>query len=163
MTALLPVTGIPLPFISNGGTSLVLTCAVLGMLVSFARHEPAAARAAQQAADSGSTARWVRQLRLGAPRVAAASPARSVAKQAAAAATVGRPSSRRHAAGRHGGGCAGSPPARPAIRRPASPAERPRHRRTGVEHRAAAGRPAGRAAAGPHRTAGRPAARRKGA
>jgi cell division protein FtsW len=69
VTALLPVTGIPLPFISNGGTSLVLTCAVLGMLVSFARHEPGAVRAAQQAADSGSTARWVRTLRLGTPRV----------------------------------------------------------------------------------------------
>ena len=71
VTALLPVTGIPLPFISNGGTSLVLTCAVLGMLVSFARHEPGAARAARQAADTGSTARWVRALRLGVPRLPA--------------------------------------------------------------------------------------------
>jgi cell division protein FtsW len=39
---LLPVTGIPLPLISFGGTSLVLTLFVLGMLCSFARHEPAA-------------------------------------------------------------------------------------------------------------------------
>jgi len=67
VTALLPVTGIPLPFISNGGTSLILTCGVLGMLVSFARHEPAAVAAANAAASGGSTARWVRLLRLGAP------------------------------------------------------------------------------------------------
>jgi cell division protein FtsW len=71
VTALLPVTGIPLPFISDGGTSLLLTCSVLGMLVSFARHEPAAARAAQRASATGSTARWVRALRLGTPQPSA--------------------------------------------------------------------------------------------
>lgn len=70
VTALLPVTGIPLPFISNGGTSLLLTCAVLGMLVSFARHEPDAVTAAQQAAKAGTTARWIRFCRLGTPRPA---------------------------------------------------------------------------------------------
>jgi cell division protein FtsW len=42
VTGLLPVTGIPLPLISFGGTSLVVTLLVLGMLASFARHEPAA-------------------------------------------------------------------------------------------------------------------------
>lgn len=42
VTGLLPVTGIPLPLISFGGTSLVVTLFVLGMLASFARHEPAA-------------------------------------------------------------------------------------------------------------------------
>ncbi|MEO6700993.1 MAG: putative lipid II flippase FtsW [Jatrophihabitantaceae bacterium] len=68
VTALLPVTGIPLPFISNGGTSLILTCAVLGMLASFARHEPAAIKAASRAAERGTTARWVQLLRLGNPR-----------------------------------------------------------------------------------------------
>ncbi len=36
---LLPVTGIPLPFISYGGSSLVLTMAGAGVLVSIARHE----------------------------------------------------------------------------------------------------------------------------
>ena len=70
VTALLPVTGIPLPFISDGGTSLILTCAVLGMLVSFARHEPAAVQAARQAARAGTSARWVRALRLGTPQPA---------------------------------------------------------------------------------------------
>jgi len=68
VTALLPVTGIPLPFISDGGTSLLLTCAVLGMLVSFARHEPAAVLTAQRASAAGRTARWVRVLRLGTPQ-----------------------------------------------------------------------------------------------
>ncbi len=68
VTALLPVTGIPLPFISAGGTSLILTCAVLGMLVSFARHEPAAVKAAQRSEAAGNTARWVKALRLSTPR-----------------------------------------------------------------------------------------------
>jgi cell division protein FtsW len=77
VTALLPVTGIPLPFISNGGTSLILTCGVLGMLVSFARHEPAAIAAARHAQSTATTARWVRFLRLGVPRPQSPGTARS--------------------------------------------------------------------------------------
>lgn len=42
---LLPITGLPLPFISDGGTALVVTLAAVGMLASFARAEPDAARA----------------------------------------------------------------------------------------------------------------------
>ena len=42
---LLPVTGLPLPLISDGGSALVVTLAMIGMLASFARAEPAAARA----------------------------------------------------------------------------------------------------------------------
>jgi cell division protein FtsW len=68
VTALLPVTGIPLPFISNGGTSLILTCAVLGMLTSFARHEPDAVSAVRRSAAAGTGARWVRWLRLANPQ-----------------------------------------------------------------------------------------------
>ncbi len=45
VAGLLPVTGIPLPLISAGGSSLVVTMFALGMLASFARNEPAAARA----------------------------------------------------------------------------------------------------------------------
>jgi cell division protein FtsW len=42
---LLPITGIPLPLISAGGSSLILTLFALGMLMSLARHEPGAAAA----------------------------------------------------------------------------------------------------------------------
>lgn len=42
VVGLLPVTGIPLPMISTGGTSLVLTMFMMGMLACFARHEPQA-------------------------------------------------------------------------------------------------------------------------
>jgi cell division protein FtsW len=68
VTGLLPVTGIPLPFVSAGGTSLVLTMGVLGMLVSFARHEPAAVRAARAAESDGRAHRLSRWLCLGVPR-----------------------------------------------------------------------------------------------
>lgn len=42
VTGMLPVTGIPLPLISFGGTSLIITLFTLGMLTNFARHEPEA-------------------------------------------------------------------------------------------------------------------------
>lgn len=45
VTGMLPVTGIPLPLISFGGTSLIATLFTLGMLASFARHEPEAVAA----------------------------------------------------------------------------------------------------------------------
>ncbi|GAA1628071.1 FtsW/RodA/SpoVE family cell cycle protein [Actinoplanes couchii] len=53
---LLPITGLPLPFISAGGTALVVTMAAIGMLASFARAEPDAARAL----NARPTPRWVR-------------------------------------------------------------------------------------------------------
>ncbi|GAA1692191.1 putative lipid II flippase FtsW [Fodinicola feengrottensis] len=43
VVGLLPITGIPLPLISYGGSSLVLTLFALGMLAGFARAEPEAA------------------------------------------------------------------------------------------------------------------------
>ncbi|WP_231123849.1 putative lipid II flippase FtsW [Nocardioides sambongensis] len=46
--ALLPVIGIPLPLVSYGGSSLVPALAALGMVIGFARREPAAARALAQ-------------------------------------------------------------------------------------------------------------------
>ena len=46
--ALMPVIGIPLPLVSYGGSSLLPTLAALGLLVGFARREPAAARALAQ-------------------------------------------------------------------------------------------------------------------
>jgi cell division protein FtsW len=36
--ALLPVTGVPLPFLSSGGSSLVVTLASFGILLNIARH-----------------------------------------------------------------------------------------------------------------------------
>ncbi|MBI4136552.1 putative lipid II flippase FtsW [Candidatus Roizmanbacteria bacterium] len=37
MVSLIPLTGIPLPFISYGGSNLVVSCAMVGMLASVAR------------------------------------------------------------------------------------------------------------------------------
>jgi cell division protein FtsW len=42
VVGLLPVTGLTLPLISSGGTSLVVTMFVFGMLANAARHEPEA-------------------------------------------------------------------------------------------------------------------------
>jgi cell division protein FtsW len=39
---LLPVLGVPLPFLSYGGSSLIANVAAVGLLVSCARQEPAA-------------------------------------------------------------------------------------------------------------------------
>jgi cell division protein FtsW len=41
----LPITGIPLPLVSYGGSALLPTLAALGMLLSFAKREPGAAEA----------------------------------------------------------------------------------------------------------------------
>jgi cell division protein FtsW len=38
VTGMLPITGVPLPMVSFGGTSLVLTMAAIGILLSIARH-----------------------------------------------------------------------------------------------------------------------------
>jgi cell division protein FtsW len=53
---LLPLTGVPLPLISSGGSALVVTLAAIGMLASFARSEPDAANALH----SRPPARWIR-------------------------------------------------------------------------------------------------------
>jgi cell division protein FtsW len=68
VTGLVPVTGIPLPLISSGGTSLVATMFVVGMLVSFARHESAAVTAARRAQRTGTRSRVERWLRIPVPR-----------------------------------------------------------------------------------------------
>lgn len=49
---LLPITGVPLPLISAGVSSLIATMAALGMLMSFARAEPGAAQALAMAGPS---------------------------------------------------------------------------------------------------------------
>ena len=40
VTAILPNTGLPLPFISSGGTNLVFTIASIGLITSVQRHTP---------------------------------------------------------------------------------------------------------------------------
>jgi cell division protein FtsW len=55
VVGLLPITGLPLPFISAGGSALVVTLAAVGMLAAFARAEPDAARALH----ARPPARWV--------------------------------------------------------------------------------------------------------
>lgn len=67
VTGLLPVTGIPLPLISAGGTSLLVTFFVVGMLVSFARHESAAVTAARRAERRGRRSRLERWCRIPVP------------------------------------------------------------------------------------------------
>ena len=57
VVGLLPVTGIPLPMISAGGTSLLITMVVFGLLANFARREPQAA-AALQAGGGGRLAQF---------------------------------------------------------------------------------------------------------
>jgi cell division protein FtsW len=56
VTGMLPITGLPLPFISAGGSALVVTMAAVGILASFARAEPDASRAL----NARPPARWVR-------------------------------------------------------------------------------------------------------
>lgn len=51
VVGLLPITGLPLPLVSFGGSALLTMLAAIGMLLSFARLEPGAA--AEPAARSG--------------------------------------------------------------------------------------------------------------
>lgn len=43
VVGLLPVTGVPLPLVSYGGSSLMMVLTAMGVLLAFARSEPAAA------------------------------------------------------------------------------------------------------------------------
>ena len=52
--SVLPITGVPLPLVSYGGSALLATMFALGMLLSFARNLPGARQALQQRR----SARW---------------------------------------------------------------------------------------------------------
>ncbi|GAB2461839.1 FtsW/RodA/SpoVE family cell cycle protein [Jatrophihabitans fulvus] len=69
VTGLLPVTGITLPLISAGGTSLLITFFVMGMLASFARHERDAVNAARKRQRLGRRTRLERWCRIPVPSV----------------------------------------------------------------------------------------------
>jgi cell division protein FtsW len=49
----LPITGVPLPLVSEGVSSLLVTMASLGMLMSFAKREPGAREALAARGESG--------------------------------------------------------------------------------------------------------------
>ena len=51
---LLPITGVPLPLVSYGGSSLLPTLAAIGMILSFARQEPGARRAIRRRSTAAS-------------------------------------------------------------------------------------------------------------
>ena len=38
VVGVMPITGVPLPFVSFGGSSLVVTMAATGLLLNIARH-----------------------------------------------------------------------------------------------------------------------------
>ncbi|GAA4546922.1 putative lipid II flippase FtsW [Amycolatopsis samaneae] len=63
VVGLLPVTGVTLPLISYGGTSLVITMLMMGVLANAARHEPEAVAALR----SQGPGKFGRLLRLPAP------------------------------------------------------------------------------------------------
>jgi len=57
VVGLLPITGIPLPLISFGGSSLLITMFAIGILLSLAKTEPAAAQVIAARAASRSASR----------------------------------------------------------------------------------------------------------
>ena len=89
---MVPITGIPLPLVSFGGSALIPTMVAVGMLLSFARAEPGAA-AALDKRGSKVFGRFRRaKARSAGPAAARRTPARSTARG------TGRTPSRRPAA-----------------------------------------------------------------
>lgn len=58
VVGLLPVTGLTLPLVSAGGTSLVLTLFIVGLLIRFARSEPEAIEHLRRG-ERGRLSRWL--------------------------------------------------------------------------------------------------------
>ncbi|MGQ0716496.1 MAG: putative lipid II flippase FtsW [Pseudonocardiales bacterium] len=94
VVGLLPVTGIPLPLISSGGTSIALTMLTFGLLANFARHEPQAVSALRsEVSRAGYQGVVSRLLRLRPPVPYTPAPRRQQFPHTAR--TGGRPGSRR--------------------------------------------------------------------
>ena len=140
VVGLLPVTGLQLPLISSGGTSLVVTMFVFGVLANAARHEPEAIATLTRGGRGARPANAVgRLLRIPPPQPYRARPAGrsppsgcrertrppSVRQRAGGAPLVGRRRGRGHRrAHRAGSGVRRrDPPPAPGRRR-----HRPRHR-----------------------------------
>ncbi|GAA1315481.1 putative lipid II flippase FtsW [Brachybacterium tyrofermentans] len=99
VTGMLPVIGVPLPFISSGGSALLASMAALGVLISFARREPGAPEAISARMASVRSSVGV----LPAPRDAAPSSARRTARSKPSSATTkATGSSKRHTAAQSG-------------------------------------------------------------
>jgi cell division protein FtsW len=62
-----PYTGVPLPFVSFGGSSLVVSMAIVGLLLSIQRYSEAAARADQPGIDTSRPGRPPRRPRVSPP------------------------------------------------------------------------------------------------
>jgi cell division protein FtsW len=85
VVGLVPITGVTLPLISAGGSSLVITLFVLGVLASFARAEPEAA----QALHARGRSKWAKIL--GVPLPPRPRPARAPRSRVGSGARVPRP------------------------------------------------------------------------
>jgi len=100
VVGLLPVTGITLPLISSGGTSVVTTLLVFGVLANCARHEPEAVAALR----SQGPGRFGRLMRLPAPEPykppVKRKPVRPPAPQRGSAVRTRQPAPRRTLGGR---------------------------------------------------------------
>lgn len=59
VVGLLPITGLPLPLVSYGGSALLVTLIAIGMLLSFARVEPGARQALAARRDKGPLQRLI--------------------------------------------------------------------------------------------------------
>ncbi|MGC9667350.1 FtsW/RodA/SpoVE family cell cycle protein [Planosporangium sp. 12N6] len=106
----MPMTGVPLPFISAGGTALVVALAAAGILTSFARAEPDAARALH----ARPPRRWVQLVWAPLPPLPRGGNRRRAGSTGARGQSAGSPGSRGQSAGSTGarGQGAGSPGSR---------------------------------------------------
>ncbi|PZA19081.1 putative lipid II flippase FtsW, partial [Modestobacter versicolor] len=134
VVGLLPVTGVTLPLISAGGTSLVLTLFVIGLLARFARSEPAAI-AHQRAHPRGRLARLL--LPVPAAAVDPVPSRRRRTSRADAGRAARRPDTGRRPEPRGGRMVARVPDDR---RVPLPPRETPAERRRGPERQTVPGR-----------------------
>jgi cell division protein FtsW len=91
VVGLLPITGIPLPLVSFGGSALLVTLVAVGMLLSFARLEPGAAAALAAAPTLRGRLRGDAPIR-----------SRTAERTRAVPRTAGRPGASRTSAGRAG-------------------------------------------------------------